>query len=326
MLLMSELGFTAAQLLLGLQQHNLNYSFSCADIINAGSGAKLSENDLQSLVTITPSELQSCLVILGKDVLQPMRAEILWKVIVKVYGSADEIPENDLRLLGWIISGIPPSDFHNLSLSDVDTIAAFGQYRNLSRSQLLALHETVSYFWSYKDEADLSGFDLAALKQIICAFNASYIQYIHPDAYRDAASELAILYDCPKDVMMALARLAVDEAAFGDPKEWTPNKVAAVGCVISGLSNVQVQVIPPEAMKGLTSDIIKCLPSTTLQAMTKDQLSKVYSDSGKKAEAYQSLQKPTQYSTNFKDTYHSDRNVTRNIGFIDDCCSVLSRQ
>lgn len=46
--------------------------------------------------------------------------------------------------------------------------------------------------------------------------------------FRDAASELATLRDCPKDIMQALAKLAIDESAFGNPKEWTANKVIII--------------------------------------------------------------------------------------------------
>jgi len=54
----------------------------------------------------------------------------------QAYGDASEIPNEHLQQLGWIASGIPPEDISNLTLTEIDTIAALGQFRNLSMSQV----------------------------------------------------------------------------------------------------------------------------------------------------------------------------------------------
>lgn len=54
----------------------------------------------------------------------------------QAYGDVSEIPDEHLQQLGWIASGIPPEDISNLTLTEIDTIAALGQYHNLSVSQV----------------------------------------------------------------------------------------------------------------------------------------------------------------------------------------------
>ncbi|KAL1465752.1 hypothetical protein WDU94_005295 [Cyamophila willieti] len=109
---------------------------------------------------------------------------VLWKIIVEFFGGSENIPDESLRLLGWVISGIPVQDFKNISFNDIDTISAFGTYRNLSQAQLLVLKESVQDQWSGKLPEDFTGYDLASLQNILCAFNSTEISSIHADAYK----------------------------------------------------------------------------------------------------------------------------------------------
>jgi hypothetical protein len=56
--------------------------------------------------------------------------------IQQAYGDVSEIPNEHLQQLGWIASGIAPEDISNLTLTEIDTIAALGQFHNLSTSQV----------------------------------------------------------------------------------------------------------------------------------------------------------------------------------------------
>lgn len=51
-------------------------------------------------------------------------------------GSVEEIPDSELRQLGWVLRDVPLEGLGNLTLNEVDTIAALGQYRNLSEQQV----------------------------------------------------------------------------------------------------------------------------------------------------------------------------------------------
>ncbi|XP_050431365.1 otoancorin-like [Adelges cooleyi] len=235
-----------------------NGKFSKADV-----NGLISEDNMQ--------QIKMCLTVLGKDRLEKSTANMLWKDLVKVHKTVEDIPEEELQLLGWITTGIPENDFLNLSLTDIETIAAFGKYRNLSDNQLIYLKQAVEYQWSYKGPSDFSGYDLAALGQLLCVYNTTQIADIKPLAYKAAAAAVSNLMYCPEDIMKELATLARSKDAFGDPSEWTAVQVALIGCVIAGLDSVSN--INPEAFEGLAASSVQCLPGKTLQAMSIDQLS-----------------------------------------------------
>lgn len=60
------------------------------------------------------------------------------------------IPEEDLRQIGWIMKVITPKEIQNLTLADIETISAFGQYHNLSRAQV--------YYWSVTEKSEVTMF------------------------------------------------------------------------------------------------------------------------------------------------------------------------
>ncbi|XP_073984539.1 uncharacterized protein isoform X1 [Rhodnius prolixus] len=262
--------FVAVILLLLDVRDLVTSQLTCSDIEKKGSGAAFDLEQLKELSKIDPEDLNKCFVLLGKEPLVPEKASALWASIVYLFGSAEDIPEERLQQLGWISSGIPSEQFMNLSYTDVDTVAAFGKATHLSKEQLVNLKEAVMEQWCGKNEEDLTGYDLAVLRQILCAFNASSVQMIHPVSYKEAAGELSTLFNCSEEVMKELARLAMDEDAFGNPSSWTSIQLANVGCVITGLD--LVSVVPAIAMEGLTPDIIKCLPANVLKAMTEEQI------------------------------------------------------
>jgi hypothetical protein len=54
----------------------------------------------------------------------------------QAYGDVSEIPNTCLQQLGWAASGIPPEDISNITLTEIDTIAALGQFHNLTLTQV----------------------------------------------------------------------------------------------------------------------------------------------------------------------------------------------
>ncbi|XP_046660650.1 stereocilin-like [Homalodisca vitripennis] len=295
--------FTTLRFLSGKYTINLN----CEEIKISKSAAGF---PVEELKTLTEEDLNSCFSLLGKEKLSVDQAEALWQLVLqrilayqahhyycwaKIYdlhailllmitfsmksrGPVEEIPEEDLRLLGWVTRGIPSGQFLNMSFTDIDTIAAFGRYYELSYDQLSALRDAVMEQWSNKDITDLSCFDLANLGHILCAFNASEIEKIHPDAYKDAASELSLLRNCSEDVLKSLAKLATNPDGFGDPGKWTALEISSIGCVLAGVP--VISSIPTEAFKGISPGIVGCLPKSVFQAMSEAQLKLIPATSG----------------------------------------------
>jgi hypothetical protein len=54
----------------------------------------------------------------------------------QAYGDVSEIPDKCLQQLGWVASGIPLEDISNMTVTEIDTIAALGQFHNLSLTQV----------------------------------------------------------------------------------------------------------------------------------------------------------------------------------------------
>jgi hypothetical protein len=54
----------------------------------------------------------------------------------QAYGDVSEIPDRCLQQLGWVASGIPLEDISNITVTEIDTIAALGQFHNLSLTQV----------------------------------------------------------------------------------------------------------------------------------------------------------------------------------------------
>ncbi|BES97199.1 Hypothetical protein NTJ_10013 [Nesidiocoris tenuis] len=245
-------------------------TLTCADVEEKGSGAAFRAEELAGLTSLEQEDLKKCTVLLGKERLSPNQSLAIWSAFIEVYGNAENIPEHELQQMGWIKNGIPPSHFANLTLSDIDTVASFGRCKELSSAQMENLRDAISEQWLGKGLEDFTSYDLAALRQILCSYNSTLIHIIHPDAYKDAAPELATISNCSQDVVRELAALATDERAFGSPRGWTSVQVGSVGCILAGLQSIAD--IPAEAFEGLTANIVECLPSETFQEMTNLQV------------------------------------------------------
>lgn len=59
-------------------------AISCNDILRDGSVKEFSKDDILTLSTSTPQQLETCLFILGKDEIDATRAKAVWTVIKQV--------------------------------------------------------------------------------------------------------------------------------------------------------------------------------------------------------------------------------------------------
>ncbi|CAG2067101.1 unnamed protein product [Timema podura] len=70
--------------------------------------------------------------------------------INNVHGDVNAVPEQSLQHLGWATAGINPEEFFNITFSEVDTIAALGQFHGLDgkQAQVSATSYTSTLFHS----------------------------------------------------------------------------------------------------------------------------------------------------------------------------------
>lgn len=201
---------------------------TCDEVLELPPEKKLTLTELQ---TISPKDVVQCIAHLGKIRLPLPEAQFIWQSVKKFYEEVSLIPDEILMLLKWITVAISPEDYNNMSIHDIDVIQNFGQDYNLNKEQLAALAARVREDFSSKDPEDYTNFDLIAIGQILCAYNKSDIERIHPSSYRDAAFEIGNLNKCSDDTMSAFAALAVQVDAFGPIEGWNVDTVMLVGKV-----------------------------------------------------------------------------------------------
>lgn len=171
---------------------------------------------------------------------------VIGVVFLKIYKVANAVPRDCFKNMGYALAGIPPEDFGNITIGDIEMVEIFGQHRGFNPEQMYAILEKVQEDWAEKVPETYSQYDLEALRQILCVMNQTEIERIHPDAYKGAAQVIGSLQDCAPEVIQGFAKLAIHQRAFGPPNGWSKLDVAIIGAVSSGL--------PPNLYKSIPSN------------------------------------------------------------------------
>lgn len=203
-------------------------SLSCDEILESSAEKRWTLGELK---TIPPKDIIECLAHLGKERLPIEEAEYIWQTIVSHHEGIENIPESVLTMLHWITPAVKPEDYANITLDNIDVIENFGLNYNLDQNQLAAVADRVREDFAGKYPEDYTYYDLSALRQILCAFNRSEIERIHPSSYRDAALMVGKLENCAAEVMMGFATLAMADTAFGSPNYWNKAILKTIGFV-----------------------------------------------------------------------------------------------
>ncbi|XP_052752489.1 uncharacterized protein LOC128201042 [Galleria mellonella] len=216
----------------------VSQSLTCNNILELPAETKLTIRELQ---TIQPKDMVQCLAYLGKEQLPKSEAEFIWQSIVAFYSGIANVPDNVLILLHWVTTALTPEDYANITFSNIDVIQNFGLNYNLDMQQLMAIADRVREDFAGKEPEDYTYYDLTALRQILCAYNRSEIERIHPSAFREAALILGKLENCSAEVMTGFASLAIQKSAFGPPSTWSDSTKKALGKII--------EFLPPEIIE-----------------------------------------------------------------------------
>lgn len=209
---------------------------------------------IDKLKAIPIEEVNKCLLHLGKSEMSEESAKIIWSALLEYYGTASDIPEEKLTQLHWVTKAIQPEEYENITLTSIDVVENFGLFYDLNDDQLSAILSRIREDWSYKQPEDFTSYDLLALKQIVCVFNASEISRIHAESYREAAPGLATLQKCPKESLEALASLALK--AFGPADKWDESTITTVGVVMDGLPEGVVSKSPIESSQPKNAETV----------------------------------------------------------------------
>lgn len=201
---------------------------TCEEVLDQPEKIKLNLSDLQAM---RPNDTVKCLSHLTRHKLSTAEAKLIWSNIVDYYNDTQNIPDDVLKELHWVSTVVTPEEFSNLTLSNIEVISTLGIDYGLSMDQLDAIADRVREDFGGKQPEDYTSYDLIGLRQILCAFNASEINRIHPKAYKEAANVIGNLKNCDYEVLKAFAALAIKKAAFGPQRFWTSGTLKIVGAV-----------------------------------------------------------------------------------------------
>ena len=204
------------------------HGLTCDEYLELPTETKLSKADLESM---QPKDVVQCVLQLGRDRLPLPEAEFVWKSIIKHHEGIANIPNEILGILHWITIAITPEDYENITLGDIDVVQNFGLNYNLNEEQLSALATRVLEDFAAKEPEDYTFYDLSAIRQILCAFNRTIIERIHPSSYKEASLQIGKLENCNAEAMSAFAALAVQKTAFGPLEAWDEETVKIIGKV-----------------------------------------------------------------------------------------------
>lgn len=227
-------------------------SLTCNEVLLSDVN-KIKLYELQSL---SPQGVVDCLSHLAKNKITLSEAAFIWNSIINFYSGIPNIPEETLVMLHWVTIAIQPEDYDNMTLGTLDVVANFGYDYGLSNEQLLAISDRVRSDFGAKQPEDFTSYDLIALRQILCTYNKSEIEGIHPKAYKEAALVIGNLKNCNFDVLQGFANLAVQKDAFGSPDTWTQSTVQTLGVVAAHLPEEIVKTVK----KKLGNYILRGIP------------------------------------------------------------------
>nr|CAG4647328.1 EOG090X0BM0 [Megafenestra aurita]SVE92597.1 EOG090X0BM0 [Megafenestra aurita] len=83
-------------------------NLTCEAVIASGSGSGFTVSQLKAL---SLDDIRDCLYELGYSPLDSDQATTIWNRVLAVYGSANNIPKDQLVLLGWILAGVDTTSY-----------------------------------------------------------------------------------------------------------------------------------------------------------------------------------------------------------------------
>lgn len=226
--------------------------FSWIQCLRCDAVLEMPEDYTLSLIelrTMPAQQIVKCLAHLGRKPLEPENANYIWHTIKAYHAGVAHIPDKVLMILHYVTVAVRPKEYENLTLSNIDVIENFGLDYNLNKKQLSAIANRVQKDFAGKGPEKYTVYDLLAMKQILCQFDRSYIERIHPSAYREAALTIGKLNNCGTEAMEGFATLAVQPSAFGLPSGWTLAVVDILGRVADFIPTPIIYRIKLEAKK-----------------------------------------------------------------------------
>ncbi|XP_067635320.1 uncharacterized protein [Eurosta solidaginis] len=171
--------------------------------------------------------LEPCLGVVNSEGISTNTSENVWRLIKTAFDGVENIPAEVYAKIHLVLTAITMDELHNISMSRVEIVEAFGRVHALrssdmsqgfSEAQMALIASKVRNEWLGKEPQTYSEYDLISLGEIVCHLNESDIENIHADAFKFAAEFIGSIDACPETQLRNFAKLAMREDAFGEAK------------------------------------------------------------------------------------------------------------
>ncbi|XP_053950455.1 uncharacterized protein LOC128858314 [Anastrepha ludens] len=201
--------------------------------------------------------LEPCLGVANSEDISANTSENVWRLIKIAFDGVENVPPEVYGKIRLVLKAITVEELHNISMSRVEIVEAFGGVQGLSSNmsngftdaQMKLIASKVRNEWLGKEPEIYSEYDLISMGEIICHLNESDIENIHADAFKAAAEWIGSIESCPETQLQAFVKLAMREDAFGEAKDWTKIDVSLIGNIINGLSQPELAAIDENKLK-----------------------------------------------------------------------------
>ncbi|XP_062279086.1 otoancorin [Scomber scombrus] len=191
---------------------------------------------------------------------------VLSKKAIEAFGPVSQMNESAITQMGCIAQGFSDSDLEMFAFS-MDTLEEIARC-SWNESQMQPVWKGIAKHNNLIAQ-QLGAADMVALNRFICGLNASEIQQLNIDAFKDAVGSMDGI-QCSFEIAQKLKSLAV--SAFGEPSTWTEAQVSDLGNINAGLNAAELASLDPSVFSFLRKTCITLIPPRNFAALSVAQL------------------------------------------------------
>jgi len=253
-------------------------AITCDVLIASGSVASsLSSTQLSSM---TLKEVENCLEIIGHIPWSQSALQSVWEVVkTKVpklkMASMLPIKRQEMILLKNLLPAVATIDPSLLDMrsSNIDGISYLGSLLDSADPMVLNL---VQLYITLNEVTVLRPFtavEAASLGQLLCGLrDEQWKDLITEDVFASILTGHLSLVECSVNNTTAMHLASMLINLYGPTNTWTSSDLLSTGWLASVLSPLQLSLINPHAMEGLTGQAVKFLSREQIQALDHKQV------------------------------------------------------
>lgn len=192
--------------------------------------------------------------------------EVLRDKAVELFGDAKDMTEAQVTRLGCIAQGFTPEELMTMEfpLNSLSDIASCGW----THAQVAAVWKAAAKHNSLS-AGNLTSSHMAALDRFMCGLNATEIQQLNTNAFKNAVASLNTMA-CSAEVAEQYKALTLE--SFGAPSSWSHTQVTELGTIVATLSAEELSALDASLFSYLTKETIPLISAEKMAALSVAQL------------------------------------------------------